>query len=85
MEQIQSDSNKVNNWIDRLLDWDAVTSADSVTATVFERWFTELQRLPSEEINQDFWGNVRYIINTITPDSTDPNCAAHGKGYFMIL
>jgi len=74
LEQIQSNSKEIKEWKDRLLDWDAVTSADSVTATVFERWYTELQRLPSKEIGQKFWGNVRYLINTITPTSTDPNC-----------
>ena len=63
-------------WLERLLSWDGVASADSEVAAVFEVWYTELSRLPAPEVGEEFWDEPRYLKRAMLKG--DPACTARG-------
>jgi len=65
-------SERGKQWRDRLLKWDGNMRQDSQEATLFQAWYTELTRLPSREVGQDFWDQPRYILGALK--SGDKNC-----------
>ena len=76
LEQIEPNSPQAREWRDRLLDWDGNTEVDSIEATVFEAWYTELTRLPAEEVGQEFVDSPRFLLKAI--QEGDSTCDREG-------
>jgi acyl-homoserine lactone acylase PvdQ len=74
--------NKISNggkWRDLLLSWDGNEHKDSVEATLFEAWYSELIKLPAKEVGQDYWDVPLYIVPALL-NGSDPNCALFEGG-----
>lgn len=72
LQSLSALSERANVWKARLLAWDGHMHPDSVEATVFQAWYTELTRLPAKEVDQAFWDEPRYLLEAMR--SGDPNC-----------
>lgn len=69
-------SSRAKEWQQRLLAWDGVAREDSLEASVFEAWYSELSRLPAREVGKDFWERPRYLKAAM--QKGDPNCDQPG-------
>lgn len=67
IEQLEPTSERVEQWQQRLLDWDGNVLADSQEASVFEAWYVELTRIPGEETGRESWNVPRYLQQAVTP------------------
>ncbi len=72
LELLNPLSENARAWKARLLAWDGVMRADQVEPTVFQGWYTELSRLPSKEVGQEFWEQPRYLLAAMRHG--DPAC-----------
>lgn len=72
LQALSALSERAKTWRARLLAWDGNMRPDSVEATVFQTWYTELTRLPAKEVGQEFWDEPRYLLRAM--QSGDPNC-----------
>ncbi|GEM83228.1 penicillin acylase family protein [Meiothermus hypogaeus] len=72
LEVLNPLSENARQWKARLLAWDGVMRAEQVEPTVFQTWYTELSRLPSKEVGQDFWEQPRYLLAAMRQG--DPAC-----------
>lgn len=72
LEMINPLSEKARQWKVRLLEWDGVMRAEQTEPTVFQAWYTELSRLPSQEVEQEFWEEPRYLLAAMRQG--DPAC-----------
>ena len=65
-------------WVDRLLHWDGDTSPSSRQATVFQKWYNELAKIPARAIGRDFLtGNLieptpQFLLTAF--EQGDPAC-----------
>lgn len=76
LEHLDPLSERTRTWRDRLLAWDGDTQPDSVEATVFEAWYTELTRLPATVVGQEYWNQPRYLLRAI--QEGEPACDQPG-------
>lgn len=76
LERLSLGSERASTWRDRLLSWDGNTHPDSVEATVFEAWYTQLTRLPQAVVGQEYWNFPRYLVSAIL--NGDPTCNQPG-------
>lgn len=65
-------SENARQWKARLLAWDGVMRAEQLEPTVFQAWYSELTRLPSQEVGQEFWEQPRYLLAAMRQG--DPAC-----------
>lgn len=65
-------SENARQWKARLLAWDGVMRAEQHEPTVFQAWYSELTRLPSQEVGQEFWEQPRYLLAAMRQG--DPAC-----------
>ncbi|MCX7784219.1 MAG: penicillin acylase family protein [Meiothermus sp.] len=72
LEVLNPLSENARQWKARLLAWDGVMRAEQVEPTVFQAWYTELTRLPSKEVGQEFWEEPRYVLTAMRQG--DPAC-----------
>jgi penicillin G amidase len=59
-------------WKERLLRWNGAMTLDSPEASLWAAWYSELTRLPAEEIGQPFWEEPRFVLNAMR--NGDPAC-----------
>lgn len=64
-------------WKKRLLDWDFVMNPGQPEAAVFARWYDQICRLPSIEVDHEFWNFPGYLLKAL--NSTSSHCQE--KGY----
>lgn len=60
------------DWKIRLMAWDGQLRTDSLEATVFEAWYSEMTRLGAPETGEEFWEEPRFILNALRKG--DPAC-----------
>ncbi|MCS7058367.1 MAG: penicillin acylase family protein [Meiothermus sp.] len=72
LEALNPLSENARRWKARLLAWDGVMRAEQAEPTLFQTWYTELSRLPSQEVGQPFWEEPRYLLAAMKGD--DPAC-----------
>ncbi|MGK0619104.1 penicillin acylase family protein [Meiothermus cerbereus] len=72
LEMLNPLSENARQWKTRLLAWDGAMRAEQVEPTVFQAWYTELTRLPSKEVEQEFWEQPRYLLAAMRQG--DPAC-----------
>jgi penicillin G amidase len=72
LERLDTLSWRDHQWQERLLSWDADTRPASQEATVFEAWYSELSKLPAEEVGEKYWDEPRYLLRALSRG--DPNC-----------
>ncbi|MDW8424528.1 MAG: penicillin acylase family protein [Meiothermus sp.] len=72
LEALNPLSENARGWKARLLAWDGVMRAEQTEPTVFQAWYTELTRLPSKEVGQEFWEQPRYLLEAMRQG--DPAC-----------
>jgi penicillin amidase len=72
LEVLNPLSENARQWKTRLLAWDGAMRAEQLEPTVFQAWYTELTRLPSKEVGQDFWERPRYLLEAMRQG--DPAC-----------
>ncbi|OKH23306.1 hypothetical protein NIES593_10420 [Hydrococcus rivularis NIES-593] len=65
LERLEPISEAGQTWRDRLLAWDGDTQPDSVEASVFEAWYTELTRLPAAEVGQEYFDRPIFLSQAI--------------------
>ena len=71
LEEIEPTSEQGMHWRDRLLAWDGELTLDSQEATVFESWYTKLNRLAASElVDKEYIDKPAFIIKGI--QSGDP-------------
>ncbi len=70
LEQLEPTSELAQEWQHRLLRWDGNILPDSQEASVFEAWYVELTRIPSEEVGQEFWDRPRYLQQAVTAEQS---------------
>jgi penicillin G amidase len=68
IEDLTPTTERAEQWQQRLLDWDGNILPDSQEASVFEAWYVELTRIPSEETGTESWNEPRYLQATVTPE-----------------
>jgi penicillin G amidase len=68
IEELTPTSQRAEQWQQRLLEWDGNILPDSQEASVFEAWYVELTRIPSEETGIEFWNEARYLQEAVTPE-----------------
>jgi len=72
LEALNPLSENARKWKARMLAWDGVMRAEQLEPTVFQAWYTELTRLPSKEVGQEFWEQPRYLLAAMRQG--DPAC-----------
>ena len=66
LEEIEPTSEQGRHWRDRLLAWDGELTFDSQEATVFEAWYSELNRLAASElVEKEYIDKPAFIIEGI--------------------
>jgi penicillin G amidase len=65
LQQLQPTSEQGQTWRDRLLAWDGNTTPDSVEASVFAAWYTELTKLPAQEVGREYFDRPIYLSRAI--------------------
>lgn len=78
LERLDLTSEQARTWRDRLLAWDGDTRPDSMEATVFEAWYTELTRLPGAPVGQAYLSSPRFLLQAL--QNGDPACNQSGPG-----
>ena len=72
LELLNPLSERGRAWRERLLAWDGVMGQNSEEALVFALWYTELTRLPAQEVGEAFWDEPRYLLKALKEG--DKNC-----------
>jgi penicillin amidase len=72
LEVLNPLSENARQWKARLLAWDGVMRTEQLEPTVFQAWYSELTRLPSKEVGQEFWEHPRYLLAAMRQG--DPAC-----------
>jgi penicillin amidase len=72
LEALNPLSENARGWRSRLLAWDGVMRAEQIETTVFQAWYTEMTRLPSREVGQEFWEQPRFLLTAMRQG--DPAC-----------
>ena len=70
LEQLEPNSDRAQEWQQRLLDWDGNILPDSQEASVFEAWYVELTRIPGEEVGREFWNEPLYLKEAVTQEQS---------------
>jgi penicillin G amidase len=68
IEELTPNSQRAEQWQQRLLEWDGNVLPDSQEASVFEAWYVELTRIPSQETGTELWNEPRYLQEIVTPE-----------------
>ncbi|WP_457637467.1 penicillin acylase family protein [Oceanithermus sp.] len=77
LARIEPKSQEAAKWRQKLLAWDGNEQPDSLEATVFEAWYTELTRLAEAEVGQPYWDSPFYLLNAL--NNGDAACDARGQ------
>lgn len=70
--RLRPSSPEARQWQRRLLAWDGDMREGLQEPTVFNAWYSELSRLPSQEIGIEFWDQPRYLLKAL--EHGDANC-----------
>ncbi len=65
LQELRVREKRARVWRERLLRWDGDARPDSREAAVFEAWYTELTRLPSQEVGEEYWDEPRYLLRAM--------------------
>lgn len=79
LREVSPLSARAEDWKDRLLRWDGNATVGSQEASVFGAWYTELTRLPQQEVGQPYWDEPRYLLQALR--SGDPGCDQDDTDY----
>lgn len=72
--------NVVNDWKNRLLQWNGYMETGSREASLFEEWLSQLWYLPSKEANtSSIFYSPAYIFKAITSDFDDTACKKYNN------